>query len=168
MNGETCYPQLCEAGWRRKLTDAEQAELRAHLAAHPEAQADWDEEAGLNDALGQLQDAAVSSNFTARVLQAVERETAARSHSRMARRNFWWQLLNWGPRAAVVMVVAGWGLLAYHRHQQAARVELAESLVAVADVKSLPTNPEILKDFEAIRRFSRTPPADRELLALLK
>ena len=49
---------------------------RAHLAAHPEAQADWEAEAGLNDALGRLPDVAVSSNFTARVLQAVEREIA--------------------------------------------------------------------------------------------
>ena len=168
MNGETRYHQLHEAGWRRKLTEAEQAELRAHLAAHPEARSDWEAEAGLNDALGQLKDAAVSSNFTARVLQAVERETAVRSRSRVAWWNFGWPSLNWAPKVAAAVLVAGVSLLAYHRHQVTARVELAESLVAVADVKSLPAYPEVLEDFEAIRRLSQTPPADEALLALLK
>jgi hypothetical protein len=165
MNIETRYHQLREAGWRRKLTEAEQAELGAHLAAHPEAQADWEAEAGLNDVLGQLKDFSVSSNFTARVLQAVEREAAAQARERW---KFWWPSFGRAPKVAAAVLVAGMSVLAYHRHQVTTRVELAESLVAVADVKSLPAYPEVLEDFEAIRRLSQTPPADEALLALLK
>jgi hypothetical protein len=72
------------------------------------------------------------------------------------------------PKAAAAMLVVGLSLLAYQRHQVVTRVKVAESLVAVADVRSLPTNPEILKDFEAIRRLSQTTRADEELLALLQ
>ncbi len=77
MSNDPTYNRLRELSWRRKLTGAEEAELRAWLAAHPDAQADWEAEAGLNAALGRLPDAPVPSNFTARVLQAVEREAAA-------------------------------------------------------------------------------------------
>ena len=166
MNTETRYQQLREAGWRRKLTQAEQAELRAHLAAHPEARAGWDAEAALNDALAQLPNVAVSSNFTARVLQAVERETTARS--RVAWWTFGWPSFNWAPTVAAAVLVVGVSLLAYQRHRVASRLELAASVVAVANVKSLPHYPEVLEDFEAIRRLSQTPPADEALLALLK
>ena len=68
--------QLRESGWRRKLTESEQGELRAHLATNPDARADWEMESALNSALTRLPDASVPSNFTARVLQAVEREEA--------------------------------------------------------------------------------------------
>ena len=54
MTNDPLYHQLLEQSWRRKLTDAEEAGLRAWLAAHPEAQPDWDAEAGLSEALGAL------------------------------------------------------------------------------------------------------------------
>src|SRR5262249_40432154 len=73
---EPRYHQLLEAAWRRRLTATEEAELRAWLAAHPELRADWETETALNEHLVQLPDAPVSTNFTARVLQAVERESA--------------------------------------------------------------------------------------------
>ena len=168
MNNGAHYNQLRESSWRRTLTEAEQAELRAHLAAHPEAQADWEAEAGLNELLSRLPDAPVSSNFTARVLQSVEREAAARGRPPLAGWAWGWRGLSWMPKAAAAMLVVGLSLLAYQRHQVVTRVRVAESLVAVADVRSLPTNPEILKDFEAIRRLSQTTRADEELLALLK
>jgi hypothetical protein len=168
MIGETRYHQLRETAWRRKLTELEACEMRAHLAAHPEAQADWEAEAALNDALGQLKETAVSSNFTALVLQAVERENAKRARSRAARWNFGWPLLNWAPKVAAAMLVLAVSLVVYQRHQVASRRELAASVAAVANVKSLPPYPEVLEDFEAIRRLSQTPPADEALLALLK
>ena len=168
MNGDVRYHELRETSWRRKLTEAEQAELHAHLAAQPEARAELEAEAALTEELGRLNDAPVASNFTACVLQAAERETATRSRSRMARWSFWWQSLSWAPKAATMALVVGVSVAAYHRHQVATRTELAESLVAVADVRSLPAHAEILKDFEAIRRLSQTPPADEELLALLQ
>jgi hypothetical protein len=166
MKSDVRHQQLRETGWRRKLTEAEQAELRAHLAAQPEARTDWEAEAALTEGLDRLNDVPVASNFTARVLQAIERETAARS--RMARSSSWWQSLNWVPKAATMALVLGLSVAAYHHHQVATRAELAESLLAVTDVKSLPAHAEVLKDFEAIRRLSQTPPADEELLALLQ
>ena len=61
MTNDPIYNHLRELSWRRKLTAAEEAELRAWLAAHPEAQVDWEVEAGLNAALGALQDVPVVS-----------------------------------------------------------------------------------------------------------
>ena len=168
MNNDAHYNQLRETSWRRKLTEAERAALRAHLAAHPETQADWEAEAGLNETLSRLKDAPVSSNFTARVLQSVEREAAARARRPLAGWGWWWRGLSWAPKAATVVFVVGLSLLAYHRQRVATRVELAKSLIAVTDVRSLPTNPQILQDFEAIRRLTQTPPADEELIALLQ
>jgi len=168
MNNNARYQQLREASWRRKLTEAEQAELRAHLAAQPEAPADWDAEVALTEGLNRLSAVPVASNFTARVLQAVERQTAVQSRSRMARWSDWWPSLRWAPATASAVLVVGVSLLVFHSQQVATRMEVAESLVAVADVKSLPAHAEILKDFEAIRRLSQTPPADEELIALLQ
>src|SRR5436190_847578 len=77
MNPDPVYKRLRELSWRRPLTESEQAELRAWLAAHPEAQAGWEVEKQLSAMLQQLSGAPVPSNFTARVLQAVGQETAA-------------------------------------------------------------------------------------------
>src|SRR5438132_499646 len=88
-----------QLSWRRKLTPAEEAELRRWLEANPSAQADWESEAALTDTLGRLPDVPVASNFTARVLQAVEREdSTARNPSQSP--SSWWRRFRWAPRAA--------------------------------------------------------------------
>ena len=166
MTNDPIYNQLREQGWRRKLTDAEEAELRAWLAAHPEAQADWDAEAGLNPALGRLPDVPVPSNFTARVLQAVEREAAAELR-RGERKWQFWRRLRWLPRVAFAALVLGAGLVSYRQFQAARFAEYAHSVAAVSDVSSLPS-PEILKDFDAIRASNPTPLPDEQLLAVLQ
>jgi len=75
MKDNELHSKLRESGWRQKLTEAEQAGLRAYLAANPDARADWEMESALNAAArARLPDAPAPSNFTARVLQAVERE----------------------------------------------------------------------------------------------
>jgi hypothetical protein len=159
---ESLFNQLREQGWRRKLTDAEEVEVRAYLAAHPEAQPDWQTEIGLNAALGKLPDAPVPSNFTARVLQAVERETAGASRG-FASNWSWHSLL---PRAAVAAVVIGLGLISFQRYEAAKRAEMVRSIVAVADVQSLPS-PAVLKDFDAIQ-LSSAAAADPELIKLMQ
>ncbi len=68
------YQKLLEASWQRPLTPEEEAELQPYLAAHPEAQAEWDEDILLTQQLRQLPAAPLSSNFTALVLQAVKAE----------------------------------------------------------------------------------------------
>jgi anti-sigma factor RsiW len=155
---------LREIRWRRPLTASEEAELRAWLAANPKAREDWELEAALSVRLAELPDAAVSSNFTARVLQAVERETRAAPRAKFRWRVSWRSFV---PKAALAAVAFSLGLFTYHEHAVAKRLELAQSVAAFSEVSSLPS-PEILKDFEAIRRLNTTPPPDEELLALMK
>lgn len=166
MSGDAIYQRLRETGRRRKLTETEAAESRAWLAAHPEARSDWETEAQLSQALAELRDVSVASNFTARVLQAVAQETVGAAPRRLAWR-LWWRAWGWVPKAALVALVIGVGLFSHFHHQVVKRLELAQSVEVLANVKSLPS-PEILADFDTIRRLGRTPPADKDLLALMK
>ena len=110
MTNDPIHDHLRELSWRRQLTGAEEAQLRAWLAARPEAQADWEAEAGLNAALGRLPDAPVPSNFTTRVVQAAEREAAAG-----LRQPGWkwggWPRLRWLPRVALTATVVSAGVV---------------------------------------------------------
>jgi hypothetical protein len=165
MNPDPLYERLRQTGWRRELTDAEQAELRAHLARHPEARADWQLEASLNAGLRRLPDAPVSSNFTARVLQAVALEAAARARRRPERWTpaWWWRVMI--PRAAVAALLLGAGWFGHERIKVEKYKGIANGLAVVA-VVTVPPNPEVLEDFEAIRRLNPGTTADEELLAL--
>jgi anti-sigma factor RsiW len=166
MTNDPIYNQLRELSWRRTLSAAEEAELRMWLVTHPEAQADWEAETGLNAALGRLPDMPVPSNFTARVLQAVEREAAA--ELRRSRGNWLtWLRLRWLPKAAFAAIVVGAGLLSYHQVQAAHRKKLVESVAAVSAVASLPSL-DILKDFDAIQASNPTPAPDEQLLTVLQ
>jgi len=157
------YKSLLEKRWRHKLTASEEASVHAWLAQHPESRADWDLETQLTQALETLPDAPVPSNFTARVLQAVEREAAApkRSMSRVP-----WFVRVLLPRAAVAALILG-GMLTYRAHNTAQRAELMQSVKAVAGVSSLPS-PEILQDFDTIRQMPASTGPDPELIALMK
>ena len=154
--------KLREAGWRGKLTPAEEADLRAWLAAHPEARADWEAEMALNRALAGLPDAPMPSNFTARVCQAVERDQA--SAGRGGSRWTWRRLL---PRIAVAGAVVAVSLFAYDRREDARRAEMAKGVAAVSDVAGM-LDPEVLRNFDAIRLLGQTPAADQELVALMQ
>jgi anti-sigma factor RsiW len=161
---ESDYNLLREKSWRGKLTPAEEASLRAWLAGHPETEADWELEGDLTRALEKLPDVPVPSNFTARVLQAVDRETAAAG----PRANWMkWFLRSLLPKAAVAAVVLAAGFLTYHEQTTAKRQELVQGVKVVAGVSSLP-GPEILQDFDTIRQMSTTPGPDQELIALMK
>jgi hypothetical protein len=152
-----------EEFWRRQPT-AEQ--LAAFRAAHPDA-SDAALEAALTDALTRLPEAPVPSNFTARVLQTVERET--RAPVRPAR-DWSWLFRVLVPRAAVALLVLGGGLWLVREHRARQRLVIADSLKAVAAVPALPS-PQALADFEvidALRRLEAQPAADRELIALLQ
>lgn len=157
--------KLRQAGWRRKLTPAEEAELQAWLAAHPEARAGWNEEAALTRLLAKLPDVPVSNNFTARVRQAVEAEAAAETRRREAGGRWSWR--SFLPKAAVVAVVLTAGLLGYRGHVVKQRTEIVYGVTTVTGVPSLPT-PDVLADFEAISQMTPTPGADQELLTLME
>jgi len=163
MNPDPVYSRLRETGWRRPLTEAEQAELRAWLAAHPEAQADAEAEAALSQTLAKLPDAPMPSNFTARVLQAIEREAAPPERHAARPSGPWWRGLI--PRIALATLVFGASAIAYRHHQttkQQELVEAARNLVTVAGTAPL-TDLTVLKDFDAIRSLGQ---ADEGLLAL--
>ena len=166
MTNDPIYNRLRELSWRRRLTAPEEAELRAWLSAHPEAQADWEVEAGLNAGLSRLPDAPVPGNFTARVLQAVEREAVAELRRREGR---WltWPWRRWLPRLAFATVVVGAAFVSYQQVDAANRRKLAESVAMVSAVSSLPS-PDILKDFDAIQALNSTPPPDEELLLVFR
>ncbi len=166
MTNDPIYNHLCELSWRRKLTDAEQAQLRAWLAAHAEAQTDWEAEAGLNAALSRLPDVPVPSNFTARAVQAAEREAAAE-----LRRSGWkwaaWPRLRWLPRVALTASAVSAVLVSCLVVQDAQRRRLGVSVAVVSTVSALP-GPDILKDFDAIRASNPIVVADDTLLAVLQ
>ena len=168
MNHDPRYNQLLETSWRRKLTEAEEAELRAFLLSHPEAQADWEEEAGLNQMLGRLEDAPVASNFTSRVLQRVEWESNGKNRTPRFTWNWWRPAWSWAPGLALAGLVLGFGAVAFQRHRVTARVELARNVATISSAAALP-QPGILEDFEAIRWLSvAQPKADAELLTLMQ
>jgi len=156
-----------ELAWRQKLTPDEEAQVRAWLAAHPEAQADWELEAGLTEALGHLPDVPVASNFTARVLEAAEREKAGTRRALAA--GGWtriWRLHLW-PKAAFVAVFALAGLLTYEGFRSAERAQYRQSLTAISEVSSL-ASPQALQDFEAVQALRPTSHADEDLLSLMQ
>jgi hypothetical protein len=115
----------------------------------------------LRELLSRLPDAPVASNFTARVMQAVELEESRRPR----RSSFSW---NWHallPRAAVAAAVIGFSSFAIYQHETySQRAALAKNVALVAEAQPLPSV-EALKNFDAIQRMSQ-PRADEELLAL--
>src|SRR5258708_1415487 len=168
MTPDPIYTQLQEAAWRGKLTSAQEARLCAWLTANPEARQDWEADSVLSEALSRLPNAAVPSNFAARVMSIVERKMAAAASGGKQKKRRSWLDWRWLPRAALTALVLGTGLVSYHYSRTITeRKELARSLVAVSDVSSLPS-PDVLQDFDAIRALKTTPPPDEALLALFK
>jgi hypothetical protein len=117
----------------------------------------------LRKLLSRLPDAPVASNFTARVMQAVELEESRRQHK-------WGFIFNWHaflPRAAVATAAIFFAGLAFHHHEiYSQRAALAKNVALVTEAQPLPSV-EALKNFDAIQRMSQ-PRADEELLALLQ
>jgi hypothetical protein len=165
MSKDPLYEHFLEISWKRALTPAEQAQLGEWLAEHPEFHAEWDVESGLNHALEALPNVPVSNNFTARVLDEARRVAVAGERIQVSRRGPWW--LRWLPRTAVAAVVVAAGLLSYHHLQESRREEVAQSLTTLSQIPAVP-GPEVLKDFDAIAALDSTPPADEELLKVMR
>jgi hypothetical protein len=111
--------------------------------------------------LARLPDAPVASNFTARVLQAVELEASRATRKSIFNWN-WHALL---PRIAVASEVVLFAGLTFHHYELASqRTRLANDLVIVAETKM--PDMEALKNFDVIQRMSQPARADNELLAL--
>jgi negative regulator of sigma E activity len=148
-------PEPHESLWR-PLTASERAKLHG--------QPDLELEARLTEALARLDPVPVPSNFTARVMDAVELEEARSSRASKWRWN-WHALL---PRVAVAMALllfAGLGVQHYEVSQQ--RSELASSLSQVASSRAVPSV-DALENLDAIQRMSQSARADTELLSDLQ
>ena len=121
-----------------------------------------DESQELRELLSRLTDAPVSSNFTARVMQAVEREELQAARTRGWHWN-WHALL---PRAAVTAVmVAAAGFTFYQHEIYSQRFELAQNVALVTQAQPLPSV-DALQNFDAIQRMGQSAHADEELLSL--
>ncbi len=164
MKSPPGFEDFREANWRRKLTPEEKAQVRALLAAHPEAEADWQSEAVLGEALRRLPSAPMPSNFTARVLAEVGREAKASEASKRRGWSLFHWRLRWLPRTAAAILVAGAGLLIYQHDVTARRTARAEDLRRVSEMAS----PDVLADFDAIHAMSQSTSADEELIRLLQ
>jgi len=161
MTNDPVYQHLRELSWRRKLTIAEETQLRAWLAAHPDAQADWETETGLNEVLDRLPDAPVPTNFTDRVLEAVALDTRiAGERSSILKRGWRWRL-RWLPRAALASGIACVVMVSCQYIRSANAVELFKGVALLPD-------PDIVKNFDTIRALNRTPVADEDLLKLFQ
>src|SRR5437764_13135886 len=127
------YMSLREAAWRRPLTSDEKARLQSYLLVHADAQQDWEHEAALNQALLSLPDIPVSSNFTARVLQAIDLDELRESQGPQSNR--WLARLRlWLPRFAVAGLVVGLGGLGYDRYHLHTLNEKAGSVKLVTQI----------------------------------
>lgn len=144
-----------ESLWRRKLSEAERAALRG--------QPELELEARLTEALSQIPDAPVPSNFTARVLHAVEREEVL-----TARRGWHWNWHSLLPRVAVaaaILIFAGLSLQRYETH--AHRVQLAKNVAMITARQPMPSL-DALENLDVIQRMGASAHADGELLAALQ
>lgn len=160
------YQDIKELSWKRPLNAAEQAQLDHYLAAHPEARAEWQQDALLSRSLRRLPNVPVSSNFTSLVLQQVQRAPAKRS---------WLESLNlaqwlhpgWLPRVAGTCAVFALSAFSVYHHENSTRHNNAEMVASAGRVAALPRI-DWLKDFETISRLSKVQVADDELLAVLR
>jgi hypothetical protein len=116
----------------------------------------------LRELLSRLPDAPVSSNFTARVMQAVELDELQSARTR----GWHWSWHSLLPRAAAVaVVVAAAGFTFYQHEIYNQRFELARNVAFVTQAQPLPSV-DALQNFDAIQRMSQPARADEGLLAL--
>jgi hypothetical protein len=102
-------------------------------------------------------------------MQAVGRETAARTRERNAAGWRWLSFRTWAARGAVTCVVVGVSCFAIYQHQLGERRMMAQNLAALAEAYSA-AGPLPAEDFNSIRRLDGESPAkpDTDLLALMK
>jgi hypothetical protein len=149
--------KIGESLWRRKLSAAERARLRAQPELTIEAQ--------LTEALAKIPNATVPSNFTARVLDAIELDEKLAARPRGWILNLNWQRL-W-PRVAVTAAILVFAGVSIQRHEaNMRRHALAENIAMVA-AQPLPSV-DALENLDAILLMNRPARADGELLADLQ
>ena len=168
---DAAFNQLLATALRRKLTAEEAAQVQACLARDPLAKAVWEEEMALTQLLNRLPDAPLASNFTARVLQAVERDSPPPWHA--PGRFRWFGLRRPVHQCAAAFLAVLLSLLGYWQYQSVRRERMALALHKLASHFDTPSTvvalapDELWKNFDAINRLPQTQ-SDEELLAVLK
>ncbi len=144
--------------WRRPLTATE----RAAVGTEPDfALADLELEIRLTEGLKQIPDAPVASNFTARLLAAVDREEAVRVTSRSWHWN--WRVVF--PRVVATAVILVFTGTVWERYEvRSERSRLVKNIAQVTYSKQVPSL-EAIYNFDAIQRMSQPVAADKELQA---
>ena len=167
---DAAFDQLLDTALRRKLTAEEEAQVKACLARDPQARVVWEEQMALSQLLNRLPDAPLASNFTAQVLQAVERDSP---RQRRAAKFFrWFGLRRPAQRVAAACLAVVIAALSYGQYQSARRERMALALHRLAPHFDSPSQAvalapdELWNDFDAINRLP--PPTDEALLAVLK
>jgi hypothetical protein len=166
------YQILKEASWRRPLTAAERTRLRELLAAHPEWRQPWEAEEAMNRLLQRLPSAAVSTNFTARVVGAAQRLPVKPAWRRRLE-FFPWFPAGWIPRAALALAMLACGFTSFqeyqisHRAKVAQRLLVAQRLFHVGRLAAVPSV-DWLKHFDTINKLDKVQVADEELLTALQ
>jgi hypothetical protein len=160
--------RLRELVWRRKLTEAEASELEKLLSAHPDAGADLQDDASLTQLLGRLPEAPpVASNFTALVMQSIERDSAASARGH-APDWLGWLRRHWLPNAAVAGLTLTITFVGYHHHRSNERALMAAQVAGLAEAVSA-SGPDVIENFNPIWRLGDAPPeADTKLIALMQ
>lgn len=161
--------ELIRLNMQRELTPEEESRLESWLACHPECRTPWEEERALSRALRSLADVSVSSNFTSRVLQAVDsqdRHDQRERGGRMRIRNLWPRLV-WGTLAVLLTAVGAHTYRVVQRNRVVSVLSVASQVSG--ELTEIPEPDLVLQDFEAIHRLPRTAtPSDDELLIALQ
>ena len=144
-----------ESLWRRPLSAAEREALRGQ----PDAELD----ARLTEALARAPDVSVPSNFTARVLDAIEFEE--KQAARSIRQWNWRRLFPRIALATAVLLFVGIGIQRYEVNSH--RVALAKEVATVAASQPLPSV-DALENLDTIQHMSQSGHADTDLLAALQ
>lgn len=152
-----------EQVWRRNPAASGRTGPQTRLATDPQARAERALEMALTSMLDRLPPVPIPSNFTSRILQAVEREKADQTLKPAGLRPGW---RSWFPRAAFAGLLLGTGGIVYHQIIIGKRLALARDVAAISQSGLWPA-PEVLQDFDTIQQINPTPAADTELLALL-
>ena len=155
-----------EAAWRGDLTPEQARQLQSRQAANPAEQGAWEEEVALTRLLASLPDAAVPSNLTARVLNAVDRDAGQPQYDLVGSWLGWLRRLGWVPRLSGVAVLVMAGYLGLHQYQSVERAELARNVASVTELAGTVPSVEVLMNMDVIRNLDGVVEPDEELLAL--
>jgi hypothetical protein len=163
--------ELIEQARLRPLSQDKERRLKVLLEADLSRWPEREEDMALTRLLDKLPDAPLASNFSSRVMQTIgleEQRTSPTPHRfrPQAWARNWFIRLGFGSTVALILVL-GW-----NQTVQQERKQIAESVVTVSEVASVPSV-EVLVDFEAIQSLGAVPPdedveADLTLLAALE